>query len=444
MKKYLLLVTLVCMAFPAAALDPLGVYSVRPPEGCVDKDVTSEEMGLEDLIQISLCTNPSLAAEYMGVKASEAGLGTSRAEYLPSVTISGAGNIAGERPEGGDYTQAEPYFAKAEASWLLFDFGGRGSRISRTRAYLDAANFGYNASLQNLVLSVQTAYLNLLAADESLLSSKASLDTYKQSYDEAQKRYKLGMVSLSDNLQAKTRYEQALLAVVQHENQVKQFSGNLAVLLNLSPDTPIKLAKPTFDDKFIQIESDNVQDMMKTALAERPELRAQESNTQAQKANLTAAKTRMLPTIKANASAAYNDNWKYSSPYGIENAAGLSISMPLFSGFSNMYQTAQASYQYKQSQNQTENLKRQIENEVWSAYQNYKTAFRSYEISQTVLESAEENERVAFRYYEVGKGDIINLLTAVAQLADARQNKITAFYSLLLSKANLYKSIGKY
>ena len=84
-----------------------------------------------------------------------------------------------------------------------------------------------------------------------------------------------------------------------------------------------------------------------------------------------------------------------------------------------------------------------MENEVWSAYQNYKTAQRSYEISQTVLESAEENHRVAFRYYEVGKTDILNLLSAVAQLADARQNKITAFYSLLLSKANLYKSIGE-
>ena len=44
MKKYLLLVALVCVAFPAAALDPLGVYSVRPPEGCVDKNVTEEEI----------------------------------------------------------------------------------------------------------------------------------------------------------------------------------------------------------------------------------------------------------------------------------------------------------------------------------------------------------------------------------------------------------------
>ncbi|MBR4592680.1 MAG: TolC family protein, partial [Elusimicrobiaceae bacterium] len=152
----------------------------------------------------------------------------------------------------------------------------------------------------------------------------------------------------------------------------------------------------------------------------------------------------MLPSLSVAATAGIGDNWKHHSPYAINNAAGLVVSWPIFSGFANMYATEQASYLYKQTKNQTENIKRQVENEVWSAYQNYKTAERSYEISQTVLESAEENHRVAFRYYEVGKTDILNLLSAVAQLADARQNKITAFYNLLLSKANLYRSIGEY
>ena len=108
-----------------------------------------------------------------------------------------------------------------------------------------------------------------------------------------------------------------------------------------------------------------------------------------------------------------------------------------------MYQVQQASYKYYQEVENLQALKLQVQNEVWRSYQNYKTALRSYEISQAVLESAEENHRVAFRYYELGKGDILNLLSAVAQLADARQNKITAFYSLLLSKASLYRSIGK-
>ena len=444
MKKYLLLVVLCSFVLPAAALDPLGAYRVRPPQGCVDKDVTTQTLNLEDLIQISLCTNPALASQYMSLKVQEATLGASRADYLPVLTLTGVGQVTGEKIEGGRYVQNEPVQGKAEAAWLLFNFGGREANIRSIRLYTKAAEAQYDATTHNLFLAVQTAYLNLLAAQESLVSAKASLDTYKQSYEEAQKRYKLGMVSLSDKLQAKTRYEQSLLAVVQHENVVKQNSGALAVLINLRPDTQISLVKPTFNDQDTKIKNDNVQELMAQALEKRPELLAQQHTQEAAKANLRAARARLLPSVSATATAALGDNWKHHSPYVTNNAAGLMVSWPIFSGFANMYATEQASYMYKQTQNQTENIKRQVENEVWSAYQNYKTAERSYEISQTVLESAEENHRVAFRYYEVGKTDIINLLSAVAQLADARQNKITAFYSLLLSKANLYKSIGEY
>lgn len=443
MKKYLFLAALCSLTLPAAALDPLGAYLVRPPQGCVDKDVTTQSLNLEDLIQISLCTNPALASQYMSVKAQEATLGASRADYLPSVTLTGIGQITGEKMEHGSYLQNEPIQGKAEASWLLFNFGGREANVRSIRSYTKAAQSQYGAAMQDLLLAVQTAYLKLLAEQESLVSANASLDTYKQSYEEAQKRYKLGMVSLSDKLQAKTRYEQSLLAVVQHENLVKQNSGALAVLINLRPDTPIELTKPTFNDQDTEIKNDNVQELMEQALAKRPELLAQQHTQEAAKANLTATRARLLPSLSATATAGIGDNWKHHAPYAANNAAGLLLQWPIFSGFANMYAAEQASYLYKQTQNQTQNIKRQVENEVWSAYQNYKTAQRSYEISQTVLESAEENHRVAFRYYEVGKTDILNLLSAVAQLADARQNKITAFYSLLLSKANLYKSIGE-
>ncbi len=445
MKKYIYVGLLMLIVFPASALDPLFTSRVKPPKGCIDKDITHEALSLDDLVQIGICTNPALSAQYMGVKANEANLGTGRNEYLPTIRLTGNAGFSGTRVEGhGGYTQTEPYTAKAEAAWLLFDFGGRESRISTLRAYADAANYGYNAALKDLMLSVQTAYLKLLAAQETLVSAKASLDSYKQSYTEAKKRYKLGMVSLSDKLQAQTRYEQALLAVVLAEDEIKQYSGKLAVLLNLSPDTQLNLTKPNFDEQITAIEKDDVQELMKDALANRPELRAQESQESASKSSVTAAKTGMLPSISATASADIADtSWKHHSYYGRENVAGLAVSMPLFTGFSNLYRVKQASAVYEQEQANTQNLRLTIQNEVWSNYQNYKTAVRSYEISQTVLASAEESHRVAFRYYQVGKGDILTLLSAVAQLADARQNKISAFYSLLLSKANLYKSIGK-
>ena len=445
MNKYVLLAVLSTAVGTAWSFDPMFAYTVQPPKGCIDKNIATDELSLADLEQISVCTNPALSAQYMGVKATEATLGAGRSQYLPSVSVVGTAGVTGARvEEHGGYTQTEPYSGKAEASWLLFDFGGRESRLSTLRAYADAANYQYNAAVKDLLLSVQTAYLRLLAAQETLVSANAGLDSYKQSYNEAQKRYKLGMVSLSDKLQAQTRYEQALLAVVLAEDEVKQFSGQLAVLLNLSPSTPLKLIKPQFTDQTISIEKDDVEQLMKDALAYRDELRAQESAEKAAKSSLTAAKTNMLPTISATASAAINDtSWKTGSLYQRNNTAGLAVSMPLFTGFSNFYKVKSASWLYQQEQANTQNLRLAIQNQVRSSYQNYKTAVRSYEISQTVLDSAEENHRVAFRYYQVGKGDILTLLDAVAQLADARQNKISAFYDLLLSKANLYKNIGK-
>ncbi len=445
MNKHLLVGLLCSVVLPAAAFDPLFTSQIEPPKGCIDRNITQDELALADLVQIGICTNPSLSAQYMGVKATEANLGTGRSQYLPTVTLTGSAGIEGKRVEShGGYSQTEPYQGQAQASWLLFDFGGRESRVNTLRAYADAANFGYNAALHDLMLSVQTAYLKLLAAQETLVSANASLDSYKQSYTEAQKRYKLGMVSLSDKLQAQTRYEQASMAVVLAEDEIKQYSGQLAVLLNLSPDTTLHVKKPVFDEKATSIEKDNVQELMQDALQKRPELRAQASKEQAAKSSVTSAKTNMLPSISANASATLEDStWKHHSYYGRDHVAGLAVSMPLFTGFSNMYKVKSAAWTYRQEQANTQNLRLAIQNEVWSNYQNYKTATRAYEISQTVLASAEENHRVAFRYYQVGKGDILKLLDAVAQLADARQSKITAFYNLLLSKANLYKSIGK-
>ncbi len=445
MKKQALLALLCAAAVPCAAFDPLLTSAVQAPTGCIDKDIATEELSLADLQQISICTNPSLSAQYMSVKATEANLGAGRSQYLPSVTLTGNAGINGHRVEShGGYNQTEPYTGKAEASWLLFDFGGRESRIGALRAYADAANYNYKVALDDMLLAVQTAYLNLLAAKETLVSANASLDSYKQSYTEAQKRYKLGMVSLSDKLQAQTRYEQALLAVVLAEDEVKQRSGKLAVLLNLSPSTSLKLIKPVFDKHATEIETDDVEQLMKEALQNREEIQAQQSMQQAAKSNLNAAKTDMLPSISANASTTLNDSsWKRHSSYNRDNAAGIAVSMPLFTGFSNFYKVKAASWRYEQELANMQNLRLSIQNEVWRSYQNYKTAVRSYEISQTVLASAEENHRVAFRYYQVGKADILTLLDAVAQLADARQNKISAFYSLLLSKANLYDSIGK-
>ena len=144
------------------------------------------------------------------------------------------------------------------------------------------------------------------------------------------------------------------------------------------------------------------------------------------------------------AKAQYDDNWKRSLPYQRGSSVGLELSWPIFSGFNTSYSVDKAKYEYESAKESLKDTKITVLNEVWSYYQNYNTAVKSYQISKQIVATAEENARVASRYYEVGKSDILNLLTANANLADAREGLVNAYYGLLISKADLYRAIGRF
>ncbi len=444
MKKNLIICLMVIFTTAVNGFDLYGVYDRHAPQGCIEADLRGP-ISLPDLMQIAICNNPALSAEYMLLKSKEAALGSSKGQYLPSVTLVGQGTLQENKVEHvSGVKKAEPYSATASAQWLIYDFGGRSSQVGQNKALLSATNYSYNAALQELILKVNNAYLNTLSAKASLESYKESNKTYQRAYQESKKRYDLGMVTLVDKLQAKTSYEQSQLQVVKAENSLHQAQGNLATLLNLNPSTEIKLLEIKDDGNITKLEKDDeIENLMTEALKERPELKAGESSVLASKESISYARTGALPSLSAIANGSYGDNWKHSSPYELNGEVGLKLSWPLFSGMSTMYQIDQAKFLYEQSRKNLDNQRNSVLNEVWSYYQNYQTGVKAYEISKQILATAEENSKVAFRYYEVGKVDILNLLNANSKLADAKQGVVNAFYGLLINKAQLYRAVGR-
>ncbi len=428
-----------------AGIDPFSVYLAKAPEGCLSETLKAGKLELADLIQIGICNNPSLNRDYMAVKSAESDVGQVKSNYLPSVTGSASASKETGKVQKGETAEDNPYSANVALSWLLFDFGGRSAKTEQTKAYLEAAEFSYNSSLQNLVFSVSQAYYNVLGAKAVLVSSKTAEESYKKSYDETKRRYELGLVSASDKLLAQTSYENSKLAVIQAENAVKTGMGNLAQLLNLPPDTDFDLARPKPKSEHLDLEVQKpVDELIDIALSQRPDLRANKSSLEASKYNEDVVKSSALPSVSVGAGLGYRDNWHNSNPYQYSTNVGLSLSVPLFTGFSDTYKITKAKYQTRQAEATVANTEDTVKNEVWTAYQDYQTAVSSHKISLTVLESAKENQKVAFAMYKVGKGSILNLLTAESQLANSRKESIVSFYSVLTQKAKLYRAIGRY
>ncbi len=448
--RYILLSAILLSAALSAgsvsALEMSGVYAVQAPEGCIDKNiVASKAVSLIDLIKIGICNNPSLNVDYMSLKGAEADLGSAKSEYFPNLSFNvGAGKNTAKQ-QGNAHVENSPYNINLGLSLLLYDFGGRSARVDSFRYYLAHAGFSYNSSLQNLILSIHTSYFRLLGAREDLKSAKANESMYKKSYDEARRKYEVGLAALNDKLQTQTSYEQSKLRVIEMENAVKQYEGDLATILNLPPQTVFKLKLPPTDrDLTVLHKKETLDKMIEVASRERDEVKAQEMSLNAANSSLRELRATRYGSFSLAAESGYNNQWKAERSYNRDNSLSLNYKLPLFTGFDTSYKISAAKFKREQERYTLEETRNNIKNEVWSAYHDYQTALKSYEVSKKVLKSAEENEKVAFKSYEIGKTDIINLLTAESQLADARDSQVNAFYTVLINKATLYRAIGRF
>ena len=423
-----------------------NIYAAKVPLGCLEKEIAvNKEVSLIDLIKIGICNNPALNADYMGLKIGEANLGAAKSEYFPNVNLGAGIAKKTNKQQNRHHIENDPYNINLGLSLLLYDFGGRTARVDSFRYYLANAGFNYNSALQDLILAVHTQYFKLLGAKEDLKSAQANEAMYKKAYDEASRKYEVGLAALNDKLQTQTSYEQSKLQVLQMQNAVKQYQGELATTLNLPPSTTFKLKQPPKDRDLTALgKKDTLEKMIEQAVRERDEIKAQEMALNATNATLRDLKSSRYGAFSLAAESGYNNSWKSSRSYNRDNSIGLNYKIPLFTGFNTSYKITAAKYKREQERYNLENLRNQIKNEVWSAYHNYQTAMKSYDVSKKVLKSAEENERVAFRSYEVGSTDIINLLTAETQLAEARDAVINAFYTVLIDKATLYRAIGRF
>ena len=99
----------------------------------------------------------------------------------------------------------------------------------------------------------------------------------------------------------------------------------------------------------------------------------------------------------------------------------------------------------RQYDSATENLRSASDNaelDVFSAYQNYKTAQTVLSQTKTLLASATESEKVTAGMYKVGRATMLDWQTAQSELVSAQKQHNAAKYDLFTKRAALALAIG--
>jgi outer membrane protein len=398
-----------------------------------------QALTLAEVADISLCNNPQTNEVWASARVQAAQLGVAKSAYLPVVTDTLGSNVGVLSPQLA--TRSNPNMTVSNnlvASYLLYDFGNRKANLENARQLLLAASATQSSVVQNILLTTIVSYYQVQANIAALAAAREAERAGEESFKAANARYTAGVATPADKLQAQTAYAQLTLQRITIEGNLKIAYGNLANVMGLPANRNIVLANSASEAPPHILE--DVQSFIEQAGQRRPDLVASEAQVKAAEASIDASKALSKPTISIGVSNSLQDGSQLAG--NSATTLGLTVAIPIFAGYAPTYRIRAAEATADLRTAQRDRLRLQISLDVWSAYQNLRTALQSMTASKTLLESAEQSYRVALGRYKAGVGNIIDTLNAQSALANARQQNIQTGLNSNVARATLAQAMG--
>jgi outer membrane protein TolC len=123
--------------------------------------------------------------------------------------------------------------------------------------------------------------------------------------------------------------------------------------------------------------------------------------------------------------------------------AGLNINVPIFSGFAKNANLQKARLQLTQVQNQIDNLKISIDNDVAQAQNKFRSDISTVDFQKQNMKLAESVYDQTKKKYESGLASNTDITNAQTDLISAQTNFINALYDAVIAKVDYQKATGK-
>lgn len=395
---------------------------------------------LDQCIAISLQNNPQLLSSQYTVAESEERVREMRAAYFPTLSLNAGATrslpVSG-KIDGEAYT-VNNYNASLSAHYYLFRGFKTVASSSAALFSYDAATYQHESNRQDLILKITQAYYKLAQAERLIFVAEKSVERAGLYLDFANARVKAGVASRSDVLKAQVELSNSGLTLIRAKNGRLAAQGALNILLGRTAGSPVLIVDDleNLDRNAIQ-PFDQLEAM---AFQQRPELKRFDFQLLAQRSNIKYARSDYFPTISLDASYTFAG----AEVAALDNAwsAGLTMSVPLFTGFSTSARVTQEEMALRSLEQQGDALRQQVSLDVWNAYSALKEADERIDNTKIFVENTRENLNIAEGQYKEGVGSMIEVTDAQNALLTAEQSHIEALADFKIAVAQLERSLG--
>jgi outer membrane protein len=416
-----------------APLRPSPQLSARVGEAPCATEIPGTPLTAIDAVDLTLCNNPQTREVWAAARAQAALVGVAQSAWLPDLD----GRVTG----GRTVTETRSFGQNSAAltlSWLLLDFGQRSANIENASQLLNAAASTQNFTVQSLFLASLQSYYTAQATRAAVISTTEAERAARESFAAAESRYNVGVATPADRLLAQTALSQATLNRIRSEGDARNALGTLANAMGFDAQQRIALADIPAVMPEASFQKD-VDALIADAQARRPDLKAAEAQLKAAEASVDYARALGRPTVSLSTGPTWTDVGGVVTNAG---NVGLTLNVPIFSGFETTYRVRSAAAQAEVRAAQRDRIRSQVALDVWRAYQSLSTATQSLKTTADLVASAEQSERVALGRYKAGVGTVLELLVAQSALANARLQRIQAALDWHVYRATLAQAMG--
>jgi NodT family efflux transporter outer membrane factor (OMF) lipoprotein len=358
------------------------------------------------------------------------------APLLPTAAFAGTG----ARLKGAGLPERGDYRVVLNAAYEM-DFWGKNRAASlAAEENVVVARFSKEVVVLSTIVSVGTAYLQILASQDHLRITRENLVAASRILTLVKQRAEQGTASALDVAQQQSLVDQVRANIPLFDQTLRQNIAILAALMGRAPEDLVVKGGSLFR-LGIPLVSPGLPSEL---LLQRPDIRADEANLAAAEASVASARAAFFPTISLTAQGGYESTalrLLFTPQNALYNVAA-NITQPIFDGFQ-----LEGQLEFAQGR-QFELLK--------TYCQTVLNGFRDVEVALIAIADGAERERLqqavvtssrrAFELSEVrlreGVADLVVVTQTQQTLFTAEDNLVLARLARLQAVLSLFQALG--
>ena len=394
---------------------------------------------LIDALNQTYQNNIQLNAERENIKASEEDVNIAKADYKPSLTLSGSKSIEDTNKltnqSGGDTTinDVDPFSTSIKLEQTLLDFG-RGLTLKKNITALDLAKAQLVKKEQDILHNAIYAFTNLIFARETLSINSKNLNLLIRQVENDKIRRDRGQITNADLAQSESSLAGAQAQFAKAKSDLLISKLNFENIIGKISD-PNKLKKNSNAIVSLPLTLDDALNLSKQ---HNPDILIAKLDLEKSEKDLEISESDLKPTASLSLERTYTDDLSSTVDEKEQDVLKATLSWPFYSGGKKRSTINKNSSLTTRKRLLLDDAVRTNETNVasaWSSLQSSESFLNSVKVQVSAAKIA--NEGIAAEYERGSRTtlDVIQsnalLLSAQISLANSEKNYLMAQYSLL-------------